>query len=473
VKEKILIVEDDDAKREVLSEVLDREGYAVTAVPDAIMGLAVLESGTFEVILSDLRMPDMDGIAFLKEVRKRSPEIPMLIMTAYGSIPSSVEAMRGGAFDYLTKPFTMEVLRDRLAKAIRQGRRRTGRWGASDGEAAATRLGAAIGGSEAMQRVFRVLQTMADSASTVLLQGESGTGKNLVARVLHDQSLRSAGPFVSVNCAVLNPELMGSELFGHEAGAFTGAVRQKKGRFELADGGTIFLDDVDDIPLETQVKLLNVLQERRFERVGGERTLEVDVRTLCATKRPLKDLVARGAFREDLYYRLSVVPIELPPLRDRREDIPLLASHFLDRLCSERGCRVCRVSDEVHEVLIRHDWPGNVRELENAMEFGFNFCRDGTITIPDLPPYLTEVDRGLPIDPERAGEEGGIDLNELLGRYELGVLRWAYRKAKGNCSVMARILKVPRTTLRDRMKKFGFPGERAQTDPHGGSAVSS
>ena len=331
MKNKILIVDDEKLMRMSLEDKLTKEGFTVTSYSNAVEALKSLQSTNYDAVISDMRLPKMDGIEFLKETKKTSPDTVVIIMTAYGSIENAVTAMKEGAHDYVTKPFSLEELIIKLKKAIKHKdiiaenimlkQRVLSQYGYDN----------MIGRGEGMKRVFEIISTVSNRDTTILIQGESGTGKELTAGAIHYNSNRRDGPFIKLSCAALNKEILESELFGHEKGSFTGAIKTRRGRFELADGGTIFLDDVDDIPLEMQVKLLRVLQEREFERVGGEETIPVNVRVICATKKDLKKLVQEGGFREDLYYRLHVVTIHLPPLRERKEDIPLLVTYFIKK----------------------------------------------------------------------------------------------------------------------------------------------
>ncbi|HDI00705.1 MAG TPA: sigma-54-dependent Fis family transcriptional regulator, partial [Firmicutes bacterium] len=359
---RVLLVEDDRVARVPLRDDIAEAGYDVDEAGSAEEALELLGKKGYDVVVTDLRMPGMDGIELLERIKAESPDTEVIVITAYGTVRTAVRAMKLGAYEYLTKPFDNEELllllerirrmREVMEENVRLRRRLEERY----------RLEDMVGKGHKMQEVFRLIRTVASSDSTVLLQGETGTGKELAAHAIHELSPRRDGPFVKVSCAALSRELLESELFGHVKGAFTSAVKDKPGKFELADGGTIFLDEVDDIPLELQVKLLRVLQEREFERVGGTRTIRVDVRVIAATKVDLLERVRRGLFREDLYYRLNVVPIRLPPLRERKEDVPLLMEHFLRKLGAEGRIEM---TPEAMKLLMDYDWPGNVRELEN------------------------------------------------------------------------------------------------------------
>ncbi|MFN3533694.1 MAG: sigma-54 interaction domain-containing protein, partial [Candidatus Brocadia sp.] len=313
-----------------------------------------------------------------------------------------------------------------------------------------------IGNSDAMKRVFEIISTVSDRDTTVLIQGESGTGKELTAGAIHYNSNRRDGPFIKLSCATLNKEILESELFGHEKGSFTGAIKARRGRFELADGGTIFLDDVDDIPLEMQVKLLRVLQEREFERVGSEETIPINVRVICATKKDLKKLVQEGRFREDLYYRIHVVTIHLPPLRERREDIPLLVNHFIKKYAAQQRVAINSISQEALHLLLAYNWPGNIRELENAIEYAVTFCTSDIIVPENLPKNLTDGETPSGIFPIELSTIESIDLQETLSEAERKLLLWAYQKTNGNQVRMSEMLRIPRTTLQNKLAKHNI-----------------
>ncbi len=403
---RILLVDDEPNLRKVLGALLQQEGFEVHAESDGEAALARVRtspSGTFDAVISDLRMPRLDGIGLLRALVREDPELPVVLLTAHGTVDSAVEAVKLGAFDYLEKPFDRDQIRTVLQRAVatraRSGasvgpgpRERSGDERTREPDDASESLGM-IGRSPAIGAVREIIRTAAASPSTVLITGESGTGKELVARALHLGSPRKAGPFIRVNCAAIPAGLTESELFGHERGAFTGAVSGRAGRFELADGGTLFLDEVTEIPLEIQVKLLRAIQESEFERVGGVKTLRVDVRIIAASNREIEAAVRAKEFREDLYYRLNVVPVHLPPLRDRLDDLPALIEHFIVR-CNERLAKQVKgFSDEALAALARHPWHGNIRELENLVERMVLFA-SGPVIEPDaLPDAFLDTDR--------------------------------------------------------------------------------
>src|SRR5262252_2424856 len=365
---RILVVDDEVNARTALAELLRDEGFEVETAADAFKALGKFEAFTPHIVVTDLKMPGMDGIELVKKLRAVEDPPSVIVMTAFGAVSSAVDAMRAGAAEYLTKPINFDellVVVDKVMEHLELKRETRQLRARVRDRVAPSNI---IGSSPPMQRVFEITDQVAPSKATVLIAGESGTGKELVANAIHARSPRANGPFVKLHCAALAETLLESELFGHERGAFTGAVARKDGRFSIADGGTLFLDEIGEISPSVQVKLLRFLQEREFERVGGNETITVDVRVIAATNRDLRQMVAEGKFREDLYYRLNVVTIDVPPLRARRSDVPLLATHFLKRFAEENGKRIEGFTDEALERLTRYAWPGNVRELENAIE---------------------------------------------------------------------------------------------------------
>jgi DNA-binding NtrC family response regulator len=393
-KGRILVVDDEPNARTALAEILREEGYAVETAADGFKGLARFEEFAPDLVLTDLKMPGMDGVELLRKLRQIDTELPVVIMTAFGAVETAVSAMREGAADYLTKPLNTDELTMVIERALERSKLRRETQELKSQLAERYKFDNIIGNSPEMQEVFKSVAQVAPSRATVLVTGESGTGKELVAAAIHHRSPRHAGPFVRLHCAALAETLLESELFGHERGAYTGADRRREGRFEQADGGTLFLDEIGDITASTQVKLLRVLQERQFERVGGNQTLTVDVRLIAATNRDLKQLVAEGRFREDLFYRLNVINIQLPPLRKRRSDVAALAMHFLQRFARENDKRVDRFSDSALARIVAYDWPGNVRELENVVERAVVLADGPTIELHHLPSELEAADRG-------------------------------------------------------------------------------
>jgi len=440
----ILLVDDDRAHRTMLKAHLDPD-YEVIEADDGDRAVETVSERSVDLVLMDLRMERMDGIEALGRIRERRPSLPVIMITAYSSVESAVEAMKQGAFDYITKPVDADALKLTVARALRLERLE------EENRILRERLGERfdfsrmIGNSPPMRAVFETLALVAPTDATVLIQGESGTGKELVANALHENSPRAGSPFVKVNCAALHENLLESELFGHEKGAFTGATEQRKGRFELAHGGTLFLDEIGDMSSATQAKILRVLQEGEFERVGGTRTLRVDVRVVAATHRNLREMVEAGGFRQDLYYRLSVVPIELPPLRDRGDDIVLLATHFLEHYAKKNRKTIRGFTPEAVRLLLRHDWPGNIRELQNAVERAVILCLGERISPHELPlsgkPPLR--DAGPP--PLRPG----VTLKEM----ERELIRLTLEQAGGNRTRAAEMLGISRQTLLNRLKE--------------------
>jgi DNA-binding NtrC family response regulator len=439
---RILVVDDEEIVRESLSSWLKEDGYRVDTAPDGPSALEKLKADRWAILLVDLKMPGMDGLQVLEEARKIRPETAVVIMTAYATIDTAVTAMRFGAFDYLVKPFDPEEMSLTVEKITQQQ--------ALVRETAVLRkvlkreyrFRDLISKSPAMQAVFELARAAARSQSTVLVLGESGTGKEVLARAIHMESPRASGPFVAVSCAALTESLLESELFGHEKGAFTGALVRRKGKFEAADGGTLFLDEIGDISAKLQLDLLRVLEDRRFARVGDTQTIEVDVRIIAATNRDLKKAVSEGRFREDLYYRLNVVPIQLVPLRDRREDIPLLVDDLLERLAAEQGRRADGVSADAMARLVAHDWPGNIRELRNVLERALVVATAPILQVGDFPfaeEPTAELDR-----------VGPLSLEEVERRHIANVLR----HTDGNISQTARILGIDRVTLYNKIKKY-------------------
>jgi two-component system NtrC family response regulator len=415
--ETILIVDDEKNYLIVLEALLSDVGYEVLTAEDAGKGLEMVRSHDLDLVITDMRMPGMDGMAFLAQLHSQQPELPVIMMTAYATVEKAVEAMKRGAFDYITKPFKNEELKLTIRKAIEMHRLVRENRSLSQQLQQRFSFGNIVGQSKAMRKVYELIEKVAQTRATILISGESGTGKELIARSIHFNSPRRDKPFISVSCSALPESLLESELFGHERGAFTGAYALRKGRFELADGGTLFLDEVGEMSPALQVKLLRVLQEMDFERVGGTRTIHVDARVLAATNRDLRREVENGRFREDLYYRLRVVQIEVPPLRQRRDDIPLLIHHFLTKAAAANGVPVKRVGEEALRLLYRYEWAGNVRELENVIERAVILYSGEEIGPQDLPDEIRHGPRES--GPDEAGREGAeapslVDEGEFL-----------------------------------------------------------
>lgn len=451
---KVLIVDDEKLMRISLESQLRKEGYNVKSVDNALHGLKMVKSEEFDVVVTDLRLSGMGGIELLKDIKKHNQEIVVVIMTAYGTLESAVSAIKEGAYDYIAKPFSTDELIIKLQRALHY-KNTTAEVNRLRKEIRAEfEFCNIIGNSEAMKKVIGTIASVSERDTTVLIKGESGTGKEKIAGAIHYHSNRRMGPFIRVSCAALNREILESELFGHEKGAFTGAVKTRRGRFELANGGSIFLDDVDDIPLDMQVKLLRVLQERTFERVGGEETLCADVRVICATKKDLLEHIKEGCFREDLFYRLNVVPVNIPPLRERKEDIPYLINYFLKKFISQYEDALPVVSEEALDVLLAYNWPGNVRELENVIEHAIAFSKSKGISLETLPEYLRKLDVRTDLLSMNLSNKETINLQDALTEVEKKLIQWARQKANGNQVKMAEILGIPRTTLRNRLMKL-------------------
>jgi two-component system response regulator HydG len=452
----LLVADDDEAVRLSLERTLTREGYDVVLAPDGQAALDRLRQGGIDLLLSDLRMPGLTGLELLKLAKEVAPDVDVILLTAFGTVEEAVRAMKDGAIDFLTKP----LQRAQLLRVVRQALER--RSLIQQNRALQQRLddllrqGNMIGVSPAFKQMMTLIRQVADSSATVLIQGESGTGKELVARAIHDGSPRHAGPFVAVNCAALPETLLESELFGYEKGAFTGAAGRKEGRFELADGGTLFLDEVADLSPLTQPKILRVLQEGEFERVGGTRTLRVDVRIVTATNQDLAQLVRDKRFREDLYYRLNVITVTTPPLRERREDIRVLAQHFLRVYAAKNNRTLEGFSDEVLGCLEAYRWPGNVRELENVVERAVVLARGTVIEVGNLPGNVTERSVTFTREEPAAGRPGAapdgvftIRIGTPLAEIDQRVLEETLRFAKGNRTVTAKLLGIdPKTVFR-------------------------
>jgi len=451
MKTRILIVEDEEKLRRVLALHLEGLGYEVTTTASAEEALRL--AGQANLVLTDLRLPGMNGLDLLEALQRQNARLPVIVMTAYSSVETAVEAMKKGAADFLPKPFSLDHLATVVRKALEVQQLREENAQLREELGRRYRIENVIGTGPKMQEVLAAVMRVAPTRTTVLLCGESGVGKDLIARVIHHHSPRAAQPFVKINCTTIPENLMESELFGYEKGAFTGASVSKPGKFELADRGTVFLDEIGDVPPAVQVKLLRVLQDREFERLGSNRTRQIDVRVIAATNADLRRALEEGNFREDLYYRLNVFPITIPPLRERREDIPLLAERFLHKFAAETGSRVEEISPEAMRKLVEYHWPGNVRELENVIERSLLYA-DGRVLLPE---HIR-----LDYAPRRAvnGTAGAVDgfLPEgmTLDEYEQHLIREALRRAGGNKSQAARLLGLTRNALRYRLSQMGL-----------------
>jgi DNA-binding NtrC family response regulator len=456
---QVLVADDEDNLRRVLKAQLQHDGYEVHCVADGEAVLQAMAEHHIDVLITDLRMPKLDGMQVLKSVSERFPNVPVIMITAHGTVDTAVEALKLGAFDYVTKPFDQAEFRTVVGKAARTRELSQKHVSGDPNQRGRYRI---IGQSELMHGVYDVIEKVADTPSTVLITGESGTGKELIARALHENSSRKDKAFVSVNCAAIPPDLLESELFGYERGAFTGAVTSKPGRFELANGGTLFLDEIGEIPVSMQVKLLRALQERQFERVGGIKTITVDSRLVAATNRDLKASIADGGFREDLYYRLNVVHVHLPPLRDRPSDIPLLLEHFVQKFNAKLHRSTTGFEDAAMKQLFRYGWPGNIRELENVVERCMIFAEDGEVGVQHLPAEVrnSEGDLGPGLVAGIGTTPGETGLKEAVREATLKLERQFIRRALdqtgGNVTHTARLLKISRKSLQNKMKELGL-----------------
>ncbi|NVJ05627.1 sigma-54-dependent Fis family transcriptional regulator [Myxococcus sp. AM001] len=458
---KVLVIDDEANLRKVLAAMLRRDGFDVTVAENGEQGLAEFHKNGADIVVTDLVMPKVGGMEVLGTIRAANPDVPVIIITAHGTVDSAVDAIKAGAFDYITKPFDQAELSSVVAKAAKtnESARRSVR---PDVKARA----AIIGDSSTIQEVYKIIDKVADTPSTVLITGESGTGKELIATALHGASSRRDKPFIKINCAAIPATLLESELFGYERGAFTGAVTSKPGRFELADEGTLFLDEIGEIPVEMQVKLLRALQEGEFERVGGIKTTRVDVRLVAATNRDLQAEIEAGRFRKDLYYRLAVVPISLPALRERRSDIPMLARHFVEKYNRRLNKKIEGIADDAMALLQGYAWPGNIRELENLIERVLLFADGPLITARDLPEPVrqgTSVQAGANLASAVASIDvptGEVGLKDIVrmkaAELERDLIVKKLEETGGNVTRAARLLQISRKSLQTKMKEFGL-----------------
>jgi DNA-binding NtrC family response regulator len=448
----ILIVEDEAKMRRLLELNLGDDGFTTFSAGDAEAGLKLLAEHAIDLVVTDLRLPGMDGLEFLQTVKRHNAALPVVVMTAFGSVETAVEAMKAGASDYVLKPFSLAEMRLVIHKELDvRDLREENR---SLREALGKRYAHpnVVARSPKMQEVLATVERVAPTNSTVLLGGESGVGKDLIARAIHEKSRRARGPFLKINSTAIPENLLESELFGYEKGAFTGAAASKPGKFELADKGTLFLDEIGDVPPVTQVKLLRVLQEREFERLGGTRTIKVDVRLVAATNRDLRAALEQGTFREDLYYRLNVVPIDIAPLRERREDIPDLVNLFITRFAGDSGKGVEGITPEAMQILVNYHWPGNVRELQNIVERACALAKSSVLDVADI---------HLDTRPAKTanGASGFLPDGMTLEQWEDEMVQEALRRANGNKSQAARLLGLSRNALRYRLSKIGIADE--------------
>jgi two-component system, NtrC family, response regulator AtoC len=448
-KPSILIVEDEAKMRRVLELQLADEGFVAQSAPDGEIGLQMLSKQPYDLVVSDFKLPGMNGLEFLQAAKRINADMPAIIMTAYGTVESAVEAMKAGASDYVLKPFSLAELVLVIRKELQATRLKEENRSLREALGLKYKYDNIVAQSEKMQAVLRLVERVAPTNATVLIGGESGVGKDLVARAIHQHSQRASGPFIKINSTAIPETLLESELFGYEKGAFTGATTSKPGKFELADKGTLFLDEIGDIPPAIQVKLLRVLQEREFERLGGTKTLKVDVRMIAATNRDLRAALEEGTFREDLYYRLNVVAIDIPPLREHKADIPALVSFFLEKYAREMEKPVSKITPQALKLLTEFHWPGNVRELENVIQRAVTLSSAPTIDAADI-----QID-------QPTSKLSATDANHFLppgvtlDQWEEDAIREALRRANGNKSQAARLLGLSRNALRYRLSKMG------------------
>ena len=448
MKNRVLIVEDEEKLRRVLELQLLSAGFEVDKAGTAEDGLRLVDR--VDLVLTDLRLPGMDGMALLERIRRTDAGVPVIVMTAFGTIENAVQAMKAGAADFLPKPFSIDHLMAVVNKALELRQLRDENKQLREELGHRYQFDNIVGNSAAMQEIFSTVDRVAQSRATVLLCGESGVGKDLIARAIHYHSPRRGRPFVKINCTAIPENLMESELFGYEKGAFTGANNSKPGKFEQADTGTVFLDEIGDVPPAIQVKLLRILQEREFERLGSNKTRQIDVRVLAATNVDLRAALEQGTFREDLYYRLNVMPINIPPLRERKEDIPFLAQHFVDKYARELGIGDIELAPSAIEALLSYYWAGNVRELENVIERSLVLARGNRLEAADIRLDLTP--RGRTSQGDNSFLPEGVSLEE----HEQGIIREALRRANGNKSQAARLLGLTRNALRYRLTQMGI-----------------
>ena len=452
--EKILVVDDELNMRLVLKALLNKEGYDVATASDGVEALKVLKCGGVEVVVTDLKMPKLDGVGLLERVIRDYPSTPVIMITAHGTIATAVDALKKGAFDYITKPFERDELKNIIHKAIRTRRLNEEELLISPDDI--DRQGI-IGSSEPMSKIYDTIKIVAPTPTTVLISGETGTGKDLIAHAIHRNSPRRDNPFVKINCAAIAENLIESELFGYEKGAFTGAVSTKPGRFELADKGTLFLDEVGEIPRDMQVKLLRIIQDHEFERVGGLRTIKVDVRLIAATNRNLLQDVKDGRFREDLYYRLNVFPTHLPPLRERRDDILPLTDYFIEKFNSKLDREVKHIDSRVKDILVRYDWPGNIRELENLIERIVLMAGGDTITFEDIPPEWKSAAEAISVSQQGGQKKPFKDfVKSHMEEVEKQSIIQCLEEVGGNVTKAAQRLGLSRKGLQLKMIKYNL-----------------
>ena len=463
-KEKILIVDDEKGIRDFLEIMLKKEGYRVSSAPGGEEAMRLFNNSSYDLVISDVRMKGMGGVELLKSIKEINPETVVLMITAYASVDTAIDAMKAGAYDYITKPFKVDEVKHIIRNALDKKRLETENILLKRELKTKHAFGNLIGASPKMLEIYEIIKRVADTKTNILLTGESGTGKELVARAIHYEGIRKDKPFVPINCGAIPENLLESELFGYQKGAFTGAAANKSGLFEVANEGTIFLDEITELPIQLQVKLLRVIQERNFRRVGGIEDISVDVRIIAASNKDIEREVKEGRFREDLFYRLNVIPIHMPPLRERKEDIPLFAEHFLGKYKKELGKDIKAISSEVMDYLGKYAYPGNIRELENIIERAVALEAAAIILPESLPEYV----RGLPLDasiddkkPEVMSQELGVDglnLEKAVADFEKTMILKAINTAGGVQKKAAEILKISPRSLRYLLQKYGIGG---------------
>ena len=445
MKFKILIIDDEKNIREGLAAALEMDGYNTAVAENGEKGLEFVNKGDIDLVITDLRMPGISGEEVLQKITSEIPGLPVIVLTGHGSIDSAVSAMHSGAYDFLTKPLNLEHLSLVVKRALKNRELQIQNKQLQEEIIKSKPFESIIGKSAEMQKIFQMIQKVASTKASVLITGESGVGKELVAHAIHNLSPRRDNPLVIVNCSALSESLLESELFGHEKGAFTGAMARKRGRFELANGGTIFLDEIGEINQSIQVKILRVLQDKRFERVGGEETLEVDVRVIAATNRDLEEEIKKGNFREDLFYRLNVVHIHVPPLRDRKDDIPLLINEFMQEFAKENGKDIKNIDNHARAALYKYSWPGNIRQLKNCMESAVVMCSSDTITLNDLPPTIKSASSANSMQ---------IPFGVTLEEAEKIIIQQTLAQNQGNKSKTAEVLGIGRKTLHRKLDEY-------------------
>lgn len=451
---KILIAEDNDLNRETLAQLLAEDGYKIKTVVDGREGIEAFLEDKFDLVITDLRMPNVDGLEFLKYIKQTNRDNLVIMITGHGTINSAVEAMQLGAFDFITKPIKDDLVKLSVNRAISFAKLRSENISLKEHLKEKQTFDKLIGYSDCMKKVFDTIEKVSSSDSTILIEGESGTGKELVARAIHFKSDRNCQPMIAVNCGAIPEDLLESELFGHEKGAFTGAIRNRMGRFELAQGGTIFLDEIGDMSPALQVKVLRVIQEKQFERIGGIKTINADVRIIAATNQNLEKAVAEKRFREDLFYRINVIPIHLPALRERGSDILILANHFLMNFNKLKKKNVKRIANEAVTYLKQYPWPGNFRELQNLIEMIVVMKEEGEICVEDLPPKFHNIQKTRENSSNIDITDEGINFNDYVNQFEKNLLMKALKMSGGVKNRAAKLLSLNRTTLVEKLKRL-------------------